>query len=178
MGESIIRYRFTEFVHRFVAVASRYEEEIDGNTTIGWPSLAFTPASNGVAARLGSGVVFADEAIRTRDMVANAGRIEGWRLTPSYMLYQQVRGGLPSSAGGFCSRFALSGFCRPTSRGSDTRLRSSSSARTVSILSEPTRRRGLAHSSDACLSSSDRGASHGCEALSPSTRRSLTCPRL
>jgi hypothetical protein len=75
--------RFTEYVSRFVRLASRYEEEITGNTTLGYPSAPFTEAA-GRPPKLGSGITFSDEANGWKELVANAHRIEAWRKTNSY----------------------------------------------------------------------------------------------
>lgn len=95
-GESIIRARFTDYIQRFVRIASRYEEETASATTIGFPCAAYNPAAPaagyGAQASLGTGVVFADEATGVRELVANAARIERWMQTASYRLYQRVRG--------------------------------------------------------------------------------------
>ncbi|GAA5868799.1 hypothetical protein JCM1840_005123 [Sporobolomyces johnsonii] len=83
-GESVIRARFAEYAHRFVRLASRWEEETTSTTSIGFPC---GPYANG---RLGSGIVFGDEAAAGRELAANAPRIEGWMRTRSYKLYQQT----------------------------------------------------------------------------------------
>ncbi|GAA5982185.1 hypothetical protein JCM10908_004772 [Rhodotorula pacifica] len=92
-GESVIRARFTDYIHRFIRIASRYEEEITSATTIGYPCAAYNSAAAGAGygaqASLGAGVVFVDEATGVRELVANAARIEGWMKTPSYQLHQQ-----------------------------------------------------------------------------------------
>jgi len=75
--------RFTEYVTRFVRLASRYEEEITGNTTFGYPSAPFTEAA-GRPPKLGSGIAFSDEANGWKEVVLNAHRIEAWRKTNSY----------------------------------------------------------------------------------------------
>lgn len=77
----------TDYVYRFVRLASRYEE--DGGlhpTTIGFPCVGYR------SDKLGSGVFFADESIMAREMGAVSGRVEGWRGTKSYRGYQKVRG--------------------------------------------------------------------------------------
>lgn len=87
-GEAVIRARFTDYVQRFVRLASRYEEDGGGSpTTIGYRSVPFSSYRNG---SLGGGIFFADEATGLKEMQSNAGRIEGWRLTPSYLLYQKA----------------------------------------------------------------------------------------
>lgn len=100
-GEPVIRARFTDYVQRFVRIASRYEEETTSATTIGYPCAAYNSAAAvagyGAQASLGAGVVFADEAAGWRELGANAARVERWMKTPSYRLYQQVR---PDSSSG------------------------------------------------------------------------------
>jgi hypothetical protein len=82
--------RFTEYVARFVRLASRYEEEVTGATKFGHPSSSFTETP-GQASKLGSGIAFADEASCSREVVANAHRIEAWRKTSSYQYCFVVR---------------------------------------------------------------------------------------
>ncbi|KAG6377424.1 docking domain of Afi1 for Arf3 in vesicle trafficking-domain-containing protein [Boletus reticuloceps] len=77
-GETLVRLRFTEYVSRFVRLASRYEEVATGSTALGFPSVPYTEGS------LGSGVVFPDEALLARELATNANRIEGWRRTKIY----------------------------------------------------------------------------------------------
>jgi hypothetical protein len=83
-GESLVRARFQEYVLRFVRVASRYEEEIRGQTSIGFPSKSFSEG------RLGSGIVFLDEHNGQKELATNAMRIEAWTKTTTYLYYQQV----------------------------------------------------------------------------------------
>lgn len=75
--------RFSEYVTRFLRLASRYEEEIAGSTSFGFPSAPFAeiPAQ---LPRLGSGIAFSDEASCLRELAANAHRIEAWRRTNSH----------------------------------------------------------------------------------------------
>ncbi|KAG2154286.1 docking domain of Afi1 for Arf3 in vesicle trafficking-domain-containing protein [Suillus bovinus] len=77
-GETLVRMRFTEYVVRFVRLASRYEELVMGSTKLGYGSTPFTDGS------LGSGIVFPDEAAAFKELTANASRIEGWRRSKSY----------------------------------------------------------------------------------------------
>jgi hypothetical protein len=84
-GEGVIRGRFTDYCRRFVRLASRYEEETYGATSIDYPTLLFVPG------RLGSGLVFStsnSEEIK-RELQANASRIEGWRRTKCYEAYKR-----------------------------------------------------------------------------------------
>ncbi|KAF9566805.1 spindle pole body interacting protein [Agrocybe pediades] len=89
-GESLVRMRFTEYVTRFVRLASRYEEEITGTTAFGFPSNPFT--ENGGRPKLGSGIAFNDEATCLKELAANAHRIEAWRKTNSYRYLVQDYG--------------------------------------------------------------------------------------
>lgn len=82
--------RFTEYVYRFVRLASRYEEEVTGATKFGHPSTFFTEIP-GQAPKLGSGIAFVDEATCSRELAANAHRIEAWRKTSSYQYCVAVR---------------------------------------------------------------------------------------
>ncbi|KAG0246558.1 docking domain of Afi1 for Arf3 in vesicle trafficking-domain-containing protein [Mortierella sp. GBAus27b] len=84
-GEMAIRAKFQEYVGRFVQLASLYEEQTLGQTTIGLNKVN-TPES---AKYLGTGLVFADDSTRNREISANASRIEGWRATTSYTYLQE-----------------------------------------------------------------------------------------
>ncbi|KAF8934027.1 hypothetical protein BGZ58_005982 [Dissophora ornata] len=86
-GEMVIRAKFQDYVSRFVQLASLYEEQTHGQTTIGLNRVN-TPES---AKYLGTGLVFLDESSRTREIQANSSRIEGWRATSSYKYLQEVR---------------------------------------------------------------------------------------
>jgi hypothetical protein len=89
-GENMVRMRFTEYVTRFVRLASRYEEEVTGTTKFGFPSSSFTEIP-GRLPQLGSGIVFNDEAACLRELSANAQRIEAWRKTNSYQYCVMVK---------------------------------------------------------------------------------------
>ncbi|EAU91626.1 MesA protein [Coprinopsis cinerea okayama7 len=82
-GESLVRTRFTEYVLRFVRLASRYEEETTGSTKFGFPSSPFTEVP-GQPPQLGSGLAFNDEASCLKELASNAHRIEAWKKTNSY----------------------------------------------------------------------------------------------
>lgn len=66
-------------------MASRYEEETFGGTTIGFSSK--TPSEH----HLGSGYTFASEAAKARELAFNTSRIEAWRRTKSYQYWKEVR---------------------------------------------------------------------------------------
>ncbi|ETW77958.1 hypothetical protein HETIRDRAFT_388025 [Heterobasidion irregulare TC 32-1] len=87
-GEGLVRARFTEYVHRFIRLASRFEEDVTGTTTIGFPSATFSEGP-GESSQLGSGIVFLDEAAGARELAMNASRIEGWRRTMTYQYFQE-----------------------------------------------------------------------------------------
>jgi len=89
-GETLVRARFIEYVYRFVRLASRYEEDTLGTTTIGFPGSSFNEGP-GDTSQLGSGIVFLDDAAGSREVMANTSRIEGWRRTAMYLTYQEVR---------------------------------------------------------------------------------------
>lgn len=83
----VIRARFQEYVTRFVQLASQYEDQTYGQTTIGINRIN-TPESSKY---MGTGLVFSDESSRLKEVAANASRIEGWRATTSYKYLQEVR---------------------------------------------------------------------------------------
>ena len=83
-SEAAIRARFSEYVHRFVRLASRYEEENFGWTKIGFRS------KKAKSQELGSGHTFANDGARRSELSSNAARIEGWRGTRSYEYWKQV----------------------------------------------------------------------------------------
>ncbi|EKM80927.1 hypothetical protein AGABI1DRAFT_71556 [Agaricus bisporus var. burnettii JB137-S8] len=85
-GEGLVRMRFTEYVYRFVRLAARYEEEVTGTINFGHLSSFFTEIP-GQGPKLGSGIAFPDEATCSRELAANAHRIEAWRKTSSYQYY-------------------------------------------------------------------------------------------
>ncbi|KAF9653529.1 spindle pole body interacting protein [Thelephora ganbajun] len=78
-GETLVRARFTDYVWRFVRLAARYDEEVNGSTKLGWPTTSFT--DRGDRPRLGSGLPFFDDLAGVRELQANASRIESWKQT-------------------------------------------------------------------------------------------------
>ncbi|KAF9927455.1 hypothetical protein FBU30_003254 [Linnemannia zychae] len=84
-GEMAIRARFQEYITRFVQLASQYEEQTYGQTTIGI-NRTNTPESSKY---MGTGLVFSDESSKLKEIAANASRIEGWRATTSYKYLQE-----------------------------------------------------------------------------------------
>ncbi|KAF8345805.1 stabilization of polarity axis-domain-containing protein, partial [Amanita rubescens] len=83
-GENLVRMRFTEYVMRFVRLASKYEEETTGVSRIGYPTSTFVDGTTERHTQLGSGIFFSDEASCIRELNANAHRIQAWRTTNSY----------------------------------------------------------------------------------------------
>lgn len=83
-GEPHIRLRFTDYLIRFIRLASYHEFIHTGSTKIGYPTI---PCKEG---HLGSGTVFGDDQSKSREMWGNGYRIEAWRKTKSYKLYVKV----------------------------------------------------------------------------------------
>jgi hypothetical protein len=90
-GEGLVCMRLTDYVTRFVRIASRWEEDVLGSTKIGYRTASFIPEGPSCPAQLGSGVFFGDEATAVRELAANASRIEAWRRTTSYHYCVLVR---------------------------------------------------------------------------------------
>ncbi|KAG8748360.1 hypothetical protein FRC10_005907 [Ceratobasidium sp. 414] len=84
-GELLVRARITDYVQRFVRIAARWEEDVYGATTIDHPSRSFSEGA------LGSGATFADEALISREMVANSWRIAAWRETSDFAVHLEER---------------------------------------------------------------------------------------
>ncbi|ODN98332.1 hypothetical protein L198_03576 [Cryptococcus wingfieldii CBS 7118] len=82
-GESNIRLRLTDYLHRFVRLAAYQEYAHTGSSKIGYPTVHYHDG------QLGSGVVFADEQMKQREMWANGHRIDAWRKTNSYKLFSK-----------------------------------------------------------------------------------------
>jgi hypothetical protein len=78
-----------DYMARFVRLALRYEEDVFGTTTIGFPSVPFNEGP-GDTSLLGSGVIFLDDIVGSREVKSNASRIEGWRRTPTHRMLQEV----------------------------------------------------------------------------------------
>ena len=83
-GEAHVRQRFTDYISRFVRLASYHEYTQTGQTRIGYRSVSYNDG------QLGSGTVFADEASKSREMRVNINRIEAWKKTKSYKLCSKV----------------------------------------------------------------------------------------
>ncbi|KAF3903765.1 hypothetical protein ABW20_dc0103498 [Dactylellina cionopaga] len=81
-GEWAVRARWRDWVIRFTRIATAFEEAVYGASAL-W----IGHEENHVIK--GHGYVWADEALKTRDLTANAARIEGWRGTRSYLTLVQ-----------------------------------------------------------------------------------------
>ena len=86
-GEEAIRIKFSDYLQRFVRLTATYEQEMYGQTLIGY-SRENTPNSD-EALGLG-GVGLADEAALQRELNFYNSRMEGWIGTISYKNYQAV----------------------------------------------------------------------------------------
>ncbi|KAF3937249.1 hypothetical protein ABW19_dt0210386 [Dactylella cylindrospora] len=81
-GEWAVRARWRDWVIRFTRMATAFEEAVYGASAL-W----IGHEENHVIR--GHGYVWADEALKLRDLTANAARIEGWRGTRSYLTLVQ-----------------------------------------------------------------------------------------
>lgn len=79
-SEKYVRCRFAEYASYFVRSAARHEEYFYGQTSLAPSSQPFL---NG---QLGSGMIFVDREIETKEIMMNAKRIEAWRMTDSYAI--------------------------------------------------------------------------------------------
>ena len=70
-------------------MAARYDEELNGSTSLSWPTTSFV--DHGERPRLGSGLAFFDESAGVRELQANASRIEGWKQTRMCEYWEPVR---------------------------------------------------------------------------------------
>ncbi|KAJ9103891.1 hypothetical protein QFC21_002354 [Naganishia friedmannii] len=82
-SETAVRARFAEYVHRFVRLAARYEEDTTGHTTIGFAS------KRAYGQELGSGHEFASETNKAREFALYGPRIEAWQKSQSYQYWQE-----------------------------------------------------------------------------------------
>jgi hypothetical protein len=82
-GEAVIRMKFRSWVHRFTLLSATFEEIVYGASAlhIGASEIDADAYGYGVS---GHGLVWPDEAARTREIQVQVGRIEGWRQSRSY----------------------------------------------------------------------------------------------
>lgn len=83
-GENLVRVRVQEYGGHFVRLAARYEEEVKGQTTIGYPSSTFS------GSKLGSGFILGDDVTIQRELLASANRVEAFQKTNTYQYLQAV----------------------------------------------------------------------------------------
>lgn len=81
-GEKAVRAKWRDWIVRFTHMAAAFEEMVFGATAL-W----IGHEENHVIR--GHGHVWPDEHSKHRDLLANTSRIEGWRLTRSYLAYVQ-----------------------------------------------------------------------------------------
>lgn len=89
ISEAGLRARFAEYVYRFLQLASRYEEDTQRMTCVGYPCSQYTYNNRTGQGSLGSGLRFSEEVAGLREVSINAARIEGWRKSPSYEYWVQ-----------------------------------------------------------------------------------------
>ncbi|KAF2435505.1 spindle pole body interacting protein [Tothia fuscella] len=82
-GEAVLRMKFRSWVHRFTLLSATFEEIVYGASAlhIGASEIDEDRFGYGVS---GHGLVWPDEASRTREIQVQVGRIEGWRQSRSY----------------------------------------------------------------------------------------------
>lgn len=104
-GESAVRAKFRQWVHKFTRLAAAFEEVVYNTSTLNaWaPTADSSPAtpssvrsfsllqSAAVRSQLtkGNGYVWPSAADKLRELAANATRIEAWMKTRSYLNYTQ-----------------------------------------------------------------------------------------
>lgn len=81
-GENAVRARWKDWILRFTRMAAAFEEVVYGASAL-W----IGQEDNHIVK--GHGYVWPDEGTKMRDLLANAARIEGWRVTRSYYTYVQ-----------------------------------------------------------------------------------------
>ncbi len=93
--ESAIRRKFRQRVHKFIQVASAYEE-------LNYQHSSLWIGNEEKFVMKGHGYVWIDESTRSKDLAANMARIEGWRGTRSYNNYVKDLVALCQSAPVLC----------------------------------------------------------------------------
>lgn len=83
-SETAVRARFAEYIHRFVRLAARYEEDTVGHTMIGYAS------KRAEGQELGSGYDFANDTNKAREFALYGSRIEAWQKSRSYQYWKEV----------------------------------------------------------------------------------------
>lgn len=80
-GESVIRAKFRDLIHKFTRISAAFEESVYGVSALYFGAAEADGGEHGV---VGHGYVWPDDAARSRELGANVWRIEGWRNTRSY----------------------------------------------------------------------------------------------
>ncbi|KAI9345797.1 stabilization of polarity axis-domain-containing protein, partial [Zopfochytrium polystomum] len=83
MAELQVRQKLYDYIRRFIDVTATYEIETIGTTGIG-----FTAMNTGNV-EVGVGTFFVDEIAKRKELAMMKNRIEGWRKSKSYLLYQK-----------------------------------------------------------------------------------------
>ncbi|KAJ9120179.1 hypothetical protein QFC22_003078 [Naganishia vaughanmartiniae] len=82
-SETVLRARFAEYIHRFVRLAARYEEDSTGHTMIGFAS------KRAQGQELGSGYDFVNDTNKAREFALYGPRIEAWQKSQSYQYWKE-----------------------------------------------------------------------------------------
>ena len=85
-GESVVRTKFREYIHKFTRMSAAFEETVYGASAL---YIGASEADAGAFGVSGHGYVWPDEAAKSRELGANVWRIEGWRNTRSYYSFIQ-----------------------------------------------------------------------------------------
>ena len=85
-GESVVRTKFREYIHKFTRMSAAFEETVYGASAL---YIGASEADAGTFGVSGHGYVWSDEAAKARELGANVWRIEGWRNTRSYYSFIQ-----------------------------------------------------------------------------------------
>jgi hypothetical protein len=82
-GETAVRTKFRNWVHRFTLLAATFEEMVYGASALNIGANETDSDAYGYGVT-GHGLVWPDEASRVKEIQANVARIEGWRQSRSY----------------------------------------------------------------------------------------------
>ena len=85
-GESVIRTKFREYIHKFTRISAAFEAAVYGASAL---YIGASEADAGAFGVHGHGYVWPDEGSKSRELGANVWRIEGWRNTRSYYAFIQ-----------------------------------------------------------------------------------------
>ena len=101
-GEATLRAKWRAFVTKFTRVSAAFEESVYGASALyimspnetdasadSPASKSADPAAHDSTHLRGHGYVWADDAVKNRELAASVARIEGWRNTRSYYAFIQ-----------------------------------------------------------------------------------------